>query len=81
MKFSNGDIMEINNPVFLPVGYPTLFKVEDIPSTFFCSQEFKDFVEADSYTGLRFKECVNKKNHGFKLEIIWKKTNQRLTLN
>lgn len=65
VKLSNGDIMEITNPVFLPRDYPILFKVEDMPSVFFCSQEFKDFVEANSYTGLRFKECVIKSRSWF----------------
>lgn len=65
VKFSNGDIMEIANPVFLPGEYPLLFKVENMPSTFFCSQDFKDFVETNSYTGLRFKECVVKSKSWF----------------
>ena len=65
VKFSNGDIMEISNPVFLPGDYPILFKVEDIPSTFFCSQELKDFIEVNSYTGLRFNECVIKSKSWF----------------
>ena len=65
VKFSNGDIMEITNPAFLPGDYPILFKVEDMSSVFFCSQEFKDFVEINSYTGLRFKECVVKSKSWF----------------
>ena len=65
VRFSNGDIMEIRNPVFLPRDYPLLFKVEDIPSAFFCSQEFKNLVETNSYTGLRFKECVVKSKSWF----------------
>lgn len=65
VKFSNGDIMEITNPVFLPGDYPILFKVEDIPSAFFCSQEFKGYFEANSYTGLRFNECVIKSKSWF----------------
>lgn len=65
VKFSNDDIMEITNPVFLPGDYPILFEVADIPSAFFCSQEFKDYFEANSYTGLRFKECVIKSKSWF----------------
>ena len=65
VKFSNGDIMEISNPVFLPGNYPILFKVKDMPSAFFCNQEFKDYVKANSYTGLRFKECVIKSKSWF----------------
>lgn len=50
---------------FLPGNYPILFKVDDMPSAFFCNQEFKDYVKANSYTGLRFKECVIKSKSWF----------------
>lgn len=65
VKFSNGDIMEVSNPVFLPGDYPLLFKVENMPSAFFCCQKFKDFIETNSYTGLRFKECMVKSKSWF----------------
>lgn len=55
-RFSNGDIMEIQSPVFLPGNYPFLFQVKEIPSTFFCTQEFKDLTDSHSYTGLLYEE-------------------------
>ena len=54
MRFSNGDIMEVPMPVFLPGNYPILFKVKEMPSTYFCTQEFKDLIDGHSYTGLLF---------------------------
>lgn len=54
-RFSNGDIMEIPTPVFLPGNYPILFKVEEMPSTYFCTQELKDLIDGYSYTGLLFE--------------------------
>lgn len=54
-RFSNGDIMEIPTPVFLPGNYPILFKVEEMPSTYFCTQELKDLIDGHSYTGLLFE--------------------------
>ena len=54
-RFSNGDIMEIPTPVFLPSDYPILFKVEEMPSAYFCTQEFKDLIDGRSYTGLLFE--------------------------
>lgn len=55
-RFSNGDIMDVPIPVFLPGSYPILFKVKEMPSTYFCTQEFKDLIDAHSYTGLIFEE-------------------------
>ena len=55
-RFSNGNIMEIPSPVFLPSNYPLLFKVEEIPSAYFCTQEFKDSIDTHSYTGLLYEE-------------------------
>lgn len=55
-RFSNGDIMEIPTPVFLPGNYPILFKIEEMPSSYFCTQEFKELVNSHSYMGLRFEE-------------------------
>lgn len=54
-RFSNGDIMEIPTPVFLPGNYPSLFKVKEMPSTYFCTQELKDLIDGHSYTGLLFE--------------------------
>lgn len=55
-RFSNGDIIEVQTPVFLPGSYPFLFKVKEMPSTYFCTQEFKDLIDAHSYTGLVFEK-------------------------
>lgn len=55
VRFSNGDIMEVSTPVFLPGDYPILFKVEEMPSAYFCTQEFKDLINGHSYTGLLFE--------------------------
>ena len=54
-KFSNGDIMDVPTPVFLPSSYPILFKVKEMPSTYFCTQEFKNLIDAHLYTGLIFE--------------------------
>lgn len=54
-RFSNGDIMEIPTPVFLPSNYPILFKIEEMPSTYFCTQDYKNLIEGHSYTGLLFE--------------------------
>ncbi len=54
-RFSNGDIMEIPTPVFLLGNYPSLFKVKEMPSTYFCTQESKSLIDGRSYTGLLFE--------------------------
>lgn len=64
-RYSNGDIMEISCPVFLPKNYPILFKVKDISSPYFCTKEFKSLIERNSYTGLVFEECKVKSNSWF----------------
>lgn len=64
-KLSNGDIMEIQNPVFYPGEYPTLFKVEEMPMSFFCTETFKDVIESNSISGLTFKECPIKSKSWF----------------
>ena len=64
-RFSTGEIMEISNPVFLPNNYPPLFKVEDMPTNYFCTQEFKDLLDSQSYTGLELKECKIKSKSWF----------------
>ena len=56
-RFSNGDIMEISNPVFLPNDYPALFKVEEISSSYYCTEDFKNIITDNQYTGLMFNEC------------------------
>lgn len=55
-RFSDGDIMDIKEPVFLPGDYPTLFQVKNIPSAYFCNQLFKQKIDTKSYTGLLFKQ-------------------------
>lgn len=64
-RFSNGDIMEVSTPVFLPGSYPFLFKVKEISSAYFCTQEFKYLVDFHSYTGLIFEECKIKSKSWF----------------
>jgi hypothetical protein len=64
-RFSTGEIMEISNPVFLPNNYPPLFKTEDMLTTYFCTQEFKDLLDNKSYTGLVLKECKIKSKSWF----------------
>lgn len=65
VRFSNGDIMEVPLPVFLPGDYPILFKVENIPSSYFCTQELKNLLDTQSYTGLLFNECGIKSKSWF----------------
>ena len=55
-RFSNDVIMYVPSPFLLPGSYPILFKVKEMPSTYFCTQEFKDLIDAHSYTGLIFEE-------------------------
>ncbi len=64
-KFSNGDIMEITAPVFLPDEYPILFGIEEMPSSYFCTQEFKQMVDSLNYRGLLFEECRIKSKSWF----------------
>lgn len=64
-RFSNGDIMEISNPVLLPGEYCPLFRMEEIPSTYFCTEEFKNMVESNNLSGLKFEECKVKSKSWF----------------
>lgn len=64
-RFSNGDIMEISNPVLLPGEYCPLFRLEEIPSTYFCTEEFKNMVESNNLSGLKFEECKVKSKSWF----------------
>ena len=63
IRFSNGDIMEISSPVLLPNDYAPLFRVMEIPSSFFCTDIFKDIVEENKLTGLLFEEIRVKSNN------------------
>ena len=54
-RFSKGDILDVPTPVFLPSIFPILFKVKEMPSTYFCTQEFKNLIDAHLYTGLIFE--------------------------
>ncbi|MCM1141635.1 MAG: hypothetical protein NC453_23950 [Muribaculum sp.] len=54
--FSTGDIMEIERPMFNSGKYPPLFKVEEMPGVFFCSELFKDTIENNHLSGLLFTE-------------------------
>lgn len=64
-RFSNGDIMDITSPVFLPNDYPILFRIEEMPSSYFCTQEFKQMVDSSNYNGLLFEECRIKSKSWF----------------
>lgn len=64
-RFSNGDIMDVITPVFLPAKYPFIFKIKEMPSIYFCTQEFKYFIDIHLYTGLVFKECKIKSKSWF----------------
>ena len=63
--FSDGDIMDIKEPVFLPGDYPNLFQVKQMPSTFFCNQLFKNEIDTRSLVGLLFNKIVMKSKSWF----------------
>lgn len=63
--FSTGDIMEIEKPVFNQGEYPSIFKVEEMPGVFFCTEIFKDTIEKNHLTGLIFTECKIKSKSWF----------------
>lgn len=56
-RFSDGEIMTVDEPVFLPKEYPLLFKIEEQSGAYYCTEEFKDYVQSNKYTGLLFTEC------------------------
>ena len=64
-RFSNGDIMEVTSPVLLPKEYPILFRIPEMPSVFFCTSIFKEFIENNSITGVIFEECPVKSKSWF----------------
>ncbi|MCC8039105.1 MAG: hypothetical protein LIP02_13385 [Bacteroidales bacterium] len=64
-RFSNGDIMEVSSPVFLPNEYPNLFTIEEMPSAYFCTEAFKDEVVKERASGLLFEECPVKAKSWF----------------
>lgn len=64
-RFSTGDIMEISNPVFFPGDYPCIFKVEELPSAFFCMESFKDVIDTNQLSGFVFVERKIKSNKWF----------------
>ena len=57
VRFSDGEIMSVDEPIFLPNKYPMLFKIEEQSGAYYCTDEFKTYVESNKYTGLLFKEC------------------------
>lgn len=65
--FSTGDIMEVTSPVFKEQNYPHLFRIDEIPSTFFCSEDFMNIVIANNLTGIIFEECKVKSKSWFSL--------------
>ena len=64
-RFSDGEIMSIDEPVFLPNGYPALFKIEEQSGSYYCTEEFKENVMDNHYTGLLFTECKVKSKSWF----------------
>ena len=64
-RFSNGDIMDIKVPILLPGEYNPIFKLEEMPSTYFCTSQFKDVYEKERLTGFVFEECKVKSKSWF----------------
>lgn len=64
-RFSDGEIMTVDEPVFLPKEYPLLFKIEEQSGAYYCTEEFKDYVQSNKYTGLLFTECKIKSKSWF----------------
>ncbi|MFJ1366977.1 hypothetical protein ACILDU_11125 [Capnocytophaga canimorsus] len=54
-RFSTGDIMSIEIPIFLPRNYPPLFKIEEAPTSFFCSELLYKIIVNSNLTGWRFE--------------------------
>lgn len=65
--FSTGDIMEVSKPVFNERNYPNLFKVDEIPGSFFCSEDLMNAIVANNLTGITFEECKVKSKSWFRL--------------
>lgn len=65
-RFSTGDILSVDSPVFLPQNYPPLFKIEEAPTTFFCSELLYDEIIANKLQGWKFKACPIKDDSWFK---------------
>ncbi len=64
-RFSNGDIMEVTTPVLFPKDYPSIFRVAEMPTTYFCTKEFKNLLSSNNITGLVFEECRIKSKSWF----------------
>lgn len=64
-RFSDGEIMSIDEPVFLPNEYPLLFKIEEQSGIYYCTEEFKSYIEGNQFTGLKFMECKVKSKSWF----------------
>lgn len=64
-RFSNGDIMEVSKPVLLPGEYCPLFRLEEIQSSYFCTDDFTKMVESNNLLGLKFEECQIKSKSWF----------------
>lgn len=64
-RFSNGDIMSIESPVFLPGEYPALFKIEESPTSFFCSDSLFNEIKEKNLSGWNFSECTIKRKLWF----------------
>lgn len=62
-RFSTGDIMLIDQPVFYPKSdYPHLFRIDEEPSSLFCTQELYNCISSSNLMGWKFEECPVKKS-------------------
>lgn len=64
-RFSTGDIMSIESPVFLPGDYPPIFKIGEMPTSFFCSEALFNVIQAKGLKGWNFAICPVKKKGWF----------------
>lgn len=64
-RFSTGDIMHIDSPVFFPKDYPPLFKIAEEPASFFCSSELYNEIVSNKLSGWLFHSCPIKSKSWF----------------
>lgn len=64
-RFSTGDIMHIDSPVFLPMDYPPLFKIAEESAIFFCSSELYNEIVSNKLSGWLFHSCPIKSKSWF----------------
>lgn len=64
--FSTGDIMEVAKPVFNERNYPSLFKIEEVTASFFCTEDLMIAIIDNNLKGIIFEECKIKSKSWFK---------------